>query len=79
MLAILAMITLTVLEYIHKFLKLKLSNRFYQKSLDRPNITYIVGKITKPKYKDLALFILESSGIGVIPKTRVFVDNIEDI
>lgn len=72
------MIILMILKYIYKFLKLKLLNQFYQKLLDRLNIIYIVSKIIKPKYKNLTFLIFENSKVDVIPKIRVFVDNIKD-
>lgn len=79
MLTIAAMITPTILKYICKSLKLRLLTRPSQELLDKLNIMYIVGKITKPKYENLAFLILDSGGVGVIPKIMVFVNDIEDI
>lgn len=40
---------------------------------------YIVGEINKPKYEVLAFFIFNNNRIGVILKTIIFLDNIEDV
>lgn len=73
-----ATITPTVLEYIRESLKLRPAIRLYQESLDRPNITYLVGEIVMPKYEDLAFLVPNGSGAGAIPKTMIFVDNIDE-
>lgn len=75
---LLTTITPTIPKYICKLLKLRLLIQFYQKLLDRPNITHIVEKITKLKYENLAFLISDSSGTCVILKTMIFVDNIKD-
>lgn len=74
-----AMITSIVLEYIYIGLKLRPPTQLYQELLDKLNFTYMVEEITKPKYKNLAFFISNSSGTSTIPKTMIFVDNIEDV
>lgn len=78
-LALSATITPTVLEYIRKSLKLRPAIRLYQELLDRPNITYLVREIVKPKYEDLTFLVPNSSGAGAIPKTTIFVDNIDEV
>lgn len=78
-LMLLVIITLMILKYICKLLKLKLLIRFYQELLDRLNIIYMIKKITKPKYKNLIFFLPNGAGVGVIPKTRIFIYNIEDV
>lgn len=35
----------------------------------------MVGKITKPKYKDLTFLVPESSRIGTTPKIMIFVND----
>ncbi len=78
-LAILTIITPIILEYICKSLKLRLPTWLYQKSLNKPNITYIIGKIIKSKHEDWAFLILKSGKISIIPKTIVFVNDIKYI
>lgn len=77
-LALSATITPIVLEYIRNSLKLRPATRLYRESLDRPNIKYMVEEIVKPKYEDLAFLVPNSGGAGAIPKTMVFVDNIDE-
>lgn len=79
MLAISAIITLIILEYIYKSLKLRLLTWFYWKSLNKPNIIYIINKIIKPKYENLAFFMTESGGVYIISKIMLFINNIEDV
>lgn len=76
--ALSATITLIILEYICKFLKLRLAIRLYQELLEKPNIIYLVKKIIKPKYKDLVFLILDGSGASIILKTIIFVNNIDE-
>lgn len=78
-LAILAIITPTVLEYICKSLELRPPTWLYQELLDRLNIIYMIGKIIKPKYEDFTIFVSNSSKVGTIEKTMIFIDNIEDV
>lgn len=68
----------SVLEYIRKLLKLRLSTQLYRELLDEPNITYMVDEITKPKYEDLAYFIPDNDGADAIPLIMIFVDDSED-
>lgn len=74
-----AKITLMVLKYIYKLLKLKPPVQFYYKLLDRPNIMYIIKEILKLKYEDLLFPITNKNRASTIPKTIYFVDNIEDL
>lgn len=76
---LLAIIISMILKYICKLLKLKLLTRFYQELLDRLNITDIIGEITKPKYNNLIFFMPKRARVGAIPKTIIFIDNIEDV
>lgn len=46
--------------------------------LNKQNIIYIIEKITKPKYKDLAFLISNSNKVDIISKTIIFVNNIKD-
>lgn len=39
----------------------------------------MVREITKPKHEDLAFFIPDSSRADVIPKTMIFINNIENV
>lgn len=75
--AILTMIILIILEYIYQFLKLRFSTWLYWKSLDKPNIPYIISKITKSKFKDLLFFIYNNSETSTISKILIFVNNIK--
>lgn len=79
MLALLAMIIPTILEYICKSLKVRFSAQLYSELLNKLNIMYIVGEINKPKYEVLAFLIFNNSRIGAILKTIIFLDNIEDV
>ena len=76
-LALSATITPIVLEYICKSLKLRPAIQLYQELLDKPNITYLVEEIVKPKYEDLAFLVPNGSGTNAIPKTMIFVNNID--
>lgn len=78
-LALLPTITLMILEYICKLLKLKPLIWLYWELLDRPNIAYIIRKITKPKHENLAFFMLDNSRADVISKIMIFINNIEDV
>lgn len=71
-------ITPIVLEYICKSLKFRPAIWLYQELLDRPNIIYLVGEIVKPKYKDLAFLVPDGSRASAIPKTIIFVNNINE-
>lgn len=77
MLALSAIITSIVLKYICKFLKLRLAIWLYQKSLDRPNIIYLVKEIVKPKYKDLAFLVPDISETSTIPKIMIFINSMK--
>lgn len=77
-LALSATITLIVLDYIYKLLKLRLLTRFYQELLDKSNITYMIEEIIKSKYKNLAFFVPDNSRTGAIPKIMIFINNIKN-
>lgn len=71
--ALSATITPNVLEC--ESLHLHTPTQIYKTPLDRPNILQVVGQITKPGFEDLR-FLIPSD--GPIPKTMIFVDNIDD-
>lgn len=73
-----AVITPIVPEYINQSFKLRPTTRLYQKLLDKPNITYMIGVIVKPKFEELAFFILKSNRVYSIPKIMGFVNNINN-
>lgn len=50
----------------------------YEKTLYRPNITYIVKEIKWKNFKKLNLLVLQTREILDIPKTMIFVDKIEN-
>lgn len=79
MLMLSAIITLTILEYIRKSLKIKFSTQLYQELLDKPNNIDMVGEITKAKYVNLIFLVSDSSKANTISKTMIFVNDIEDI
>ena len=70
--------TNNVLDYICAFLNLRLPVRFYKQFLDCPNIIYDVAKIKKPGYEKLNIFVLSIRGLSAIPKTMIFVNNINE-
>lgn len=78
MLALSAIITPIVLEYIYESLKLRSTIWLYQELLAKPNITYLVEKNIKPKDKNLAFLIPDGSGAGAILKTMLFVNKIDE-
>lgn len=78
MIAMSAMITLIILEFVHKSLKLTLLTWLYWELLDRLNITYPVNKITKLKYEVLGFLIPQRDRVGTILKTIIFIDNVKD-
>lgn len=78
-LALLATITLTLHKNIHESLKLRFLTWLYQKLLDRPNITYMIIKIIKPKYENLSFIMLNSGGASAILKRIIFVNDIKNI
>lgn len=75
MMAISATLAPNVLGYIEKSFYLHTSTRFYKQLLDYSNITQMVNTITKPKFENLDFLIPKT---GLIPKTMVFVDKIDD-
>lgn len=77
-LALLAIITPIVLKYIYKLLKLRFLIRIYWESLNKPNIIYMVRKISKSKYENLAFLVPDSGKAGIIPKIIIFINDIEN-
>lgn len=75
--ALLATITQNVLEYFHSALKLRRPTNLYKRTLDRPNITYIVQEIRQKGLTKLNMLIPTIGGMGGIPKTMIFVNNID--
>ena len=73
-----AIITPNILDYIRVFLKLPLPSQIYKLPLDQSNLKYIIYLIQKPGFWDLAFLISKDSPVGLIPKTIVFVNKIED-
>lgn len=76
--ALSATITRNVLEYVRQSLSLRAPVFLYKRSLDRPNITYMVRKIEQKAYSDLKILVPTDGGVGDIPKTMLFVDNIDE-
>ena len=70
--------TNNVLDYVCASLNLRSPVKLYKRSLDCLNITYGVAEIKKPGYKELELFIPSIRGLSAIPKTMIFVDNINE-
>ena len=77
MMVLSATITPSVLEYIHVLLKLESPSFLYWRLLDRLNLTYVVAQITKPNYDELEFLVPKHGSIMFIPKTMIFVDNID--
>ena len=77
MLVLSATITPTVLEYIRSLLKFSSQTRIYWQSLDWPNLTYVVAEIKKLKYEKLDFLVPDTKTLDLIPKTMVFVDQID--
>ena len=73
-----ATITPNILDYIWVFLKLLPPSQIYRLSLDRPNLKYMVCFFWKLGFQDLAFLIPKDSLVGLIPKTIVFVNKIEN-
>ena len=76
--ALSATITKNVLEYIRTSLHLRSPVHLYKRTLDRPNITYMVQEITKPGFGELDMLLSEGGGVADVPKTMVFVDSINE-
>lgn len=77
-LALSAIIIPIVLEYICKSLKFCSATKLDWESLERANITYIVLKIVKPNFENLGFLIHDSRRVGLISKTMIFVDSIDE-
>lgn len=75
-LALSATVTSNVLEYISKLLKLCSPVRLYKELLDRSNLMYMVAEIRKRKFEKLAFILSLTAAASCIPKTMIFVDNI---
>lgn len=76
--ALFAIITRNVLEYICKNLSLQILVQLYKQILDRSNITYIVKEIKEKDFKELDVLVSQTERISDIPKTMIFVDRIDD-
>ena len=74
--ALSATITRNVLEYIRVTLRLRSLVHLYKKTLDRPNITYMVYEITKPGFGELDMLIPKGGGVADVLKTMIFVNSI---
>lgn len=70
--------TNNILDYICVFLNLFLLIRFYKQFLDHLIIIYSVTKIKKLRYKKLNIFVPSIRGLNTIPKTKIFVNKIND-
>lgn len=76
--ALSATITRNILEYICESLHLQTLVQLYKRTLDWPNITYMVKEIKEKGFKELDVLVPQIRGISDIPKTMLFVDKIED-
>lgn len=65
-----------VLGYIEELLYLQIPTYLYKQPLNCPNIVQMVVSITKPDYHELDFLVLK---IGLISKTIVFVNNIDNV
>lgn len=74
--ALSATITRNVLDYLHGALKLWLPTNLYKRTLDRTNITYMVQDIQQKGLGELNMPTSKTGGVGSIPKTMTFVDDI---
>lgn len=77
-LALSATMTQNVLEYIRESLHLQAPVYLYKRTLDRPNITYMVQEITQKGFGDLGMLVPQIGGVASILKTMLFVDSIDD-
>lgn len=76
--AVSATMTLNIIEYVKKSSNVKILVGLYQKSLDSPNIIYIITLIINFGFEYLKFVILlKISSIGNIEKTMIFVDSVE--
>ncbi len=76
--ALSATIMRNILEYICKSLHLRMLVHLYKRTLDWPNITYMVKEIKQKGFKELDVLVSQTEGISDILKTMIFVDKIED-
>lgn len=76
-LALSVTVILNVLEYVRESLQLRAPAQLYKESLGRPNLTYLVLEIKKPGFKKLDFVIFSCIAAFTIPKTMIFVDNID--
>lgn len=81
--AVSATITRNVLEYIRVTLHLHTPVHLYQRSLDRPNITYMVQEIKRKGFQELDILLPSGEAAAVasvfgIPQTMIFVDKINE-
>lgn len=75
MMAVFTTLALNILGYIRKSRHLHTLTRLDKQPLDRPNITQMVNTITKSGFEDPDFLIPKT---GLISKTMVFVDKIDD-
>lgn len=75
MIALSTILLPNVLSYIEESLHLYTLSRLYKYPLDCPNITQMINNTTKIWFEDLNFLITKAR---LIPKTMVFVDNIDD-
>ena len=73
-----ATFTRNVLEYVCQSLHLRSPVHLYKRTLDWPNITYMVQEITKPRFGKLDALLFQKRGIADMPKTMIFVDSINE-
>lgn len=73
-----AIITNNIFGYICKLLCFYTLVWFYEQSLNWPDITYIVAKIRKLEFNKFATFIPLLKFYFAIPKTMIFVNNINN-
>lgn len=77
--ALSATLSPNVLEYVRKSLNMRDSVRLYTRPMGRPNIMQMIAKIKDPKeFYELAFLVSIASAVSAIPKTMVFVDNLDE-
>lgn len=65
-----------IFEYIQVSVKFCGPAQIYRKKLDCPNLIYMIIPIRRPKFEDLEYTVACDGVIALIPKTFIFVDNI---
>lgn len=51
--------------------------QLYKELFDHPNITYLILEIKKPDFKELDFIVSPCIAASKIPKTLIFVNNID--